>query len=73
MDIEKLKELTSPNNIPADVVMRPFLIEDITAPVIEVLGTAFDCHPMLFAEHMHTVGYGQPSSRIGLLTKLATL
>jgi hypothetical protein len=59
-DIDKLKELATPDISAADVAMRLFFVEDITAPVVEVLGAAFDCHPLLFAEHMYTVGRRDP-------------
>lgn len=53
-DIEQLREVTA-LAVPEDVVLRLFLVEDMTAPVVEVLGSAFHCYPSFFKAHMHTI------------------
>jgi hypothetical protein len=53
-NVETLKRFAVVDTIPADIALRLFLVEDMTAPVIEVLGSAYDCNPLLFAYHMYT-------------------
>ncbi|KAM7197269.1 CorA-like Mg2+ transporter domain containing protein [Rhypophila sp. PSN 637] len=53
LDIQQLK-LYATSDIPENVSMRLFLVEDVTAPVIELLGSVYGCHPSLFEEHMHS-------------------
>jgi hypothetical protein len=54
-DIERLKNLVK-TEAPHDVALRLFLVEDVTAPVIELLGSAYGCYPSFFEEHMYTIG-----------------
>jgi len=54
-DVESLKRAAD-LEIPCDVSLRLFLVEDMSAPVVEVLGGAFSCYPHLFANHMQTIG-----------------
>ena len=39
-------------DIPDDHVVRLFLVEDMVAPVVDLLGSAFKCHPDFFRNHM---------------------
>jgi hypothetical protein len=55
-DLDTLRQYTT-TNTQEGVTIRMFLVEDMTAPVVETLGRAFNCHPQLFEEHMHTIGY----------------
>jgi len=53
-EIEQLKEVAAVD-VPEDVVLRLFLVEDVTAPVIEVLGSTYHCYPGFFQAHMQTI------------------
>lgn len=55
-DLSSLTQLCSSGHASNDVKMRLFLVEDMTAPVVELLGAAFHCHPQVFEEHMQTIG-----------------
>ena len=55
-----------------EVAVRLYLVEDMSAPVVELLGSAYGCHPHLFENHLHTVHFrcrdkidaiGRPSER----------
>jgi len=61
-NIEGLKRAVD-REIPTDVSLRLFLVEDMSASVVEVLGAAFGCYPHLFENHMRTIG-GRPQQRI---------
>jgi hypothetical protein len=55
-DLKRLQEVAT-QNVSNGTLLRLFLVEDVTAPVIEVLGCAFTCYLSFFEEHMHTMGY----------------
>ncbi|KAM7203472.1 hypothetical protein V8F20_004066 [Naviculisporaceae sp. PSN 640] len=52
-DMESLKE-TATHDISDTIAMRLFLVEDVTAPVIEILGSVYGCHPYFFRAHMQS-------------------
>lgn len=54
-NIEALSEFLQ-KPIPVKVTKRLFLIEDMTAPVVKLLGAALGCQPDLFAAHMQHYG-----------------
>jgi hypothetical protein len=60
-DLDTLKQHCSLDHASNDVGMRLLLVEDMTAPVVEILGAALRCHPQLFEEHMRTIGYRNES------------
>ncbi|MCJ1432533.1 hypothetical protein MMC27_001890 [Xylographa pallens] len=46
------------SGIPDHVSLRLYLVEDMTPPVIEILGTALKCHPDVFGSHLqHLSGW----------------
>jgi hypothetical protein len=53
-DIMRLNQVAK-LDVPESVAMRLFLVEDVTAPVIEVLGKAYDCYFSFFSEHLQTI------------------
>ena len=55
-DLELLKQFCNMDKANNDIQLRVFLVEDMTAPVVEILGAAFHCHPQMFEEHMRTSG-----------------
>lgn len=52
-DVQNLREAMS-RDISDAIAMRIFLVEDVTAPVIEILGGVYDCHPCFFRAHMQS-------------------
>lgn len=62
-DTDALQAFTS--MFPDELALRLFLVEDMTAPIVEILGSAFQCQPDLFQHHMHSIGTvvtaGKPS------------
>ena len=35
-------------------MLRLFLIEDMTGPIVEIIGRAYSCHPHFFAAHIES-------------------
>ena len=60
-DIPNLQQFCSAK-IGPDVALRCFLVEDMTAVVVETLGTAFAIPPQLFTCHMQHEGHVQQGS-----------
>ena len=60
-DLLNLKEFCS-TKVGPDVALRCFLIEDMTAIVVETLGSAFALPPQLFNCHMKHMGHVQQGS-----------
>ena len=54
-DIKTLSEFLQ-KTISQGVIKRLFLVEDVTAPVIELLGSTLRCRPDLFVAHMQHYG-----------------
>ena len=55
-DLQSLKKFCS-SDIGPDVKLRLFLVEDMTAVVVETLGSAFALPPLLFNCHMKHSGH----------------
>ena len=55
---DRLHRLATLSNDDNDVVTRFILVEDLSASVIEVLGSAFEIDPEFFAEHLNRAGFG---------------
>jgi hypothetical protein len=55
-DVEELERVVA-SDVPDDVSLRLFLVEDVSAPVVEILGAAGGCYPHFFENHMHTIGH----------------
>jgi hypothetical protein len=41
--------------VPADVDLRLFLIEDVSADVVNMLGSVYGSYPHFFENHMYTI------------------
>jgi hypothetical protein len=61
-EIDHLQRMTT-EDIPQTIALRLYLVEDMTAPVIELLGSAYNCNPFFFQHHMRCIG-GRPSTKI---------
>jgi hypothetical protein len=68
-DVEELQAKCD-EDVSEDVAARLFLVEDLSQPVAKVMGGKFQCHPHLFENHLHTVGYRtcMETNSIGELT-----
>jgi hypothetical protein len=56
LEIDMLKQYTV-LKVPADVVLRLFLVEDVSADVVNMLGSVYGSYPHFFENHMNTIGY----------------
>ncbi|KAK1753635.1 hypothetical protein QBC47DRAFT_386834 [Echria macrotheca] len=54
-DIEHLRRMAT-EEIPETIALRLYLVEDMTAPVIELLGSSYECCPFFFQRHMRCMG-----------------
>lgn len=52
-EIDDLHDIIA-SDVPQDVALRLYLVEDVAAPVIEALGSALRCQPDVFADHMYS-------------------
>ncbi|KAI9652641.1 MAG: hypothetical protein M1829_001492 [Trizodia sp. TS-e1964] len=55
LDIAMLEQYAV--EVPADVALRLFLIEDVSADVVNMLGSGYGSYPHFFENHMHTIGF----------------
>ena len=55
-DIATLKKYAT-CTLPEEIALRLFLVEDMTPPVVALLGAAYNGYPHFFDQHMQTVGY----------------
>ena len=60
-DLDSLQQ-AAVTTLPNNVALRLFLVEDMTGPIVEILGRTYSCHPHFFAAHMESQYYSGFSS-----------